>query len=186
MTGGRVKESSPLSLPSLIRTLHSRMYHKGILRSCASQSFLTLKTFFLLDSSLAQCSCAPLKSTLLSGRLFPGFCFQLTSKHTQNNSLWHFLNIQFGCLLHSICRPQLLDPNFHTHNTGSKSVWPGLWTEELMCVISLLGPMRRKWKADIAQWSEISSCVISCVKSFRSLGNRRESADLGKLLFSNY
>lgn len=36
----------------------------------------TLKTFFLLDSSLVQFSCAPLKSTLLSGRLFPGFWFQ--------------------------------------------------------------------------------------------------------------
>lgn len=61
------KRMKPQVCQSFLQVLQSLFHFLGVL-------FLTLKTFFLLDSSLAQCSFAPLKSTLLSGRLFPGFC----------------------------------------------------------------------------------------------------------------
>lgn len=59
--------------------------------------FRTLKTFFLLDSSVVQFRCAPRKSTLLSGRLFPGFWVWSTC--TQN-TICYFLTAPLTCLTH--------------------------------------------------------------------------------------
>lgn len=70
--------------------------------------FLTLKTFFLLDSSLAQWSWAPLKSILLSGRLFPGFW-----KNRKHSVGW----------TEQICRATVVSRSTHKHQQCSMNVF---------------------------------------------------------------
>lgn len=73
----------------------------NVLLVILNQSFVifchTLKTFFLLESSLAHCSWAPLRSTLLSGQLFPGF-YTHGDRHTQTHTLSIHLNLWWTCM----------------------------------------------------------------------------------------
>lgn len=57
----------------LLTALPETQLHLSLSFSLARSLDLTLKTFFLLDRSLAHCIWAPLRSTLLSGQLLPGF-----------------------------------------------------------------------------------------------------------------